>query len=211
MSKREERLLDHEYDGISEYDNPTPGWWHALFLGSIVFSVFYVAFFHSSPLAWTHVDVLEGEKEAYYGRLFKDLGDLKPDEPTMVRLIQDEKWMTFGSSIFAVNCAQCHGSNGAGINGPNLTDNHWINVKAMADVYTIVSEGVGAKGMPAWKNRLGENERILVAAYVATLRGSPKPGREPEGEPIPPWTQPAADATGPLIAQPPSAPVARAR
>ena len=30
----EEELLSHNYDGIQEYDNPIPGWWHMIFLGS---------------------------------------------------------------------------------------------------------------------------------------------------------------------------------
>ena len=36
----EPALLDHEYDGIREYDNPTPGWWVMLFILTIIFSVF---------------------------------------------------------------------------------------------------------------------------------------------------------------------------
>ena len=32
----EERLMDHEYDGIQEYDNPTPGWWNLVFFLSII-------------------------------------------------------------------------------------------------------------------------------------------------------------------------------
>jgi cytochrome c oxidase cbb3-type subunit 3 len=42
--------------------------------------------------------------------------------------------------------------------------------------------------MPAWKTRLHPNEIVLVAAYVASLRGKNLPGpRGPEGEKIPPW------------------------
>lgn len=194
MSRHEERLLDHEYDGISEYDNPTPGWWHFIFLGSVLFSAIYAAFWHSSPMSWTPYEALAADEKAYYGRLFKDLGDLQPDEPTMVKLMADQKWMAFGGSLFAANCSQCHASNGSGITGPNLTDDRWINVKKLADVYAVISEGVGTKGMPAWKNRLGLNERILVSSYVASLRSNPVPGKAPEGEHVDPWT--VASATG---------------
>ena len=31
-----DRLLEHDYDGIKEYDNPLPGWWRAIFWGSAV-------------------------------------------------------------------------------------------------------------------------------------------------------------------------------
>ena len=34
-----DQLLDHEYDGIQEYDNPCPGWWHAIFWLTVLFSV----------------------------------------------------------------------------------------------------------------------------------------------------------------------------
>lgn len=205
MSSHKERLMDHEYDGISEYDNPTPGWWHFFFLGSIAFSAIYAAFFHGSRLSWTPEQVLTSDRQAYYGMLFKELGTLTPDEPTMIRLMTDEKWMAFGSTIFAVNCASCHGVEGGGITGPNLTDDHYLNAKSLADVYKVVNEGVGTKGMPAWQNRLGENERILVASYVASLRGKNIPGgREPQGEVIPPWSSPSAAAPtsgGPLTSR----------
>ncbi|MEK7370666.1 MAG: cbb3-type cytochrome c oxidase N-terminal domain-containing protein, partial [candidate division NC10 bacterium] len=44
-----DRLLDHEYDGIEEYDNPLPGWWVWVFWATIVFSGVYVAFYHVGP------------------------------------------------------------------------------------------------------------------------------------------------------------------
>lgn len=205
MAYREPQLLDHEVDGIREYDNPTPGWWHFFFLGSILFSLIYAAFWHSSPISWSIYDAHTQAQQEYYALLFKELGELQPDEPTMLKLMKDEKWMAFGGTIFAANCAQCHKGDGTGINGPNLTDDNWINVKSLGDIYTVVTEGVGAKGMPTWKTRLGQNERILVSSYVANLRSSPKPGRSPEGETIPPWpadpSAGAANAGVPLARQ----------
>jgi len=188
MSKRREPgLLDHEYDGIREHDNPTPGWWHMLFLGSVAFSIIYVMFWHFSELASTPHTRLARAEQAYFKQLFAELGELKPDEKTMVGLMQDAKWMAFGGALFAANCAQCHGAQGGGINGANLTDDSFINVKSLTDLFRVVNEGVSAKGMPAWNTRFSQNEQILVAAYVATLRGTNKPGRGAEGSPIPPW------------------------
>ena len=33
---------NHEYDGITEYDNPMPGWWKATFWATFVFSLGYL-------------------------------------------------------------------------------------------------------------------------------------------------------------------------
>lgn len=48
MAKNEPRdeLLNHDFDGIQEYDNQLPGWWKNLFYLSIVFAVIYLLYFH---------------------------------------------------------------------------------------------------------------------------------------------------------------------
>ncbi len=40
-SHDEDRLLDHDYDGIQEYDNPMPRWWLYIFWGSIVWAALF--------------------------------------------------------------------------------------------------------------------------------------------------------------------------
>lgn len=189
------RLMDHEYDGIKEYDNPTPGWWHLLFWLTIVFSVLYFYFFTFSPVSWTIQDRWEQAQAAAYARIFGELGDLKPDDQTMLSLKQDEKMMAVARGMFATNCGQCHGRDGGGINGVNLTDDVYKNVRSLGDILQIINVGAANGAMPAWENRLTQNERILLAAYVASLRGTNVPGgRMPEGEAIPPWPVMATDA-----------------
>ena len=54
-----DQLLDHEYDGIQEYDNPCPGWWHAIFWLTVLFSVLYFLFFQVGNNGWTLAECLE--------------------------------------------------------------------------------------------------------------------------------------------------------
>jgi cytochrome c oxidase cbb3-type subunit 3 len=188
------RVLEHEYDGIREFDNPTPGWWHMLFWGSILFSVLYFAFF-SGELGWTPYGRLAAAEARHFERMFGDLGDLEADEQTMLELMAEDRWIVVGRSIFSRNCAQCHKASGGGLNGPNLTDDCWKNVKQMADIYDVVTDGLVAKGMPAWSSMLNKNQRIMVSMYVASLRGSnPSDGIGCDGDRIDPWPEPAAES-----------------
>ncbi len=191
-------LLDHEYDGIREFDNPVPGWMHLIFFGTVVFSVLYFAFFQFSPVAWTVQSTWEAHQAAAYQKVFGTLGELKPDAATLVSLAQDEQMMAVAKGMFVTNCAQCHGKDGGGINGVNLTDDVYKNVKQLADVYTVLTKGAGNGAMPAWQNRISSNERILLASYAATLRNTNVAGgRAAEGTPIDPW--PTASSVPPAV------------
>ncbi len=46
MSKVTNSLIDHDFDGIQEYDNDLPGWWKALFLITIIIAAIYVPYYH---------------------------------------------------------------------------------------------------------------------------------------------------------------------
>lgn len=183
-----ETLGDHTYDGIQEYDNPTPGWWWLIFWGTVVFSVFYFLFFQFSPEAWTNGQEHDAAVARNLRLQFGEIGDLQADEPTLLRFMAEPKWLLVGQNVFAGRCVQCHGARGEGMVGPNLTDDHWKNVRRVQDIASIIENGAAAGAMPGWKHLLHPNEIVLTAAYVASLRGqnlqSPRPA---EGEPIPPW------------------------
>jgi cytochrome c oxidase cbb3-type subunit 3 len=195
MNRQAQQLTDHEYDGIREYDNPTPGWWHAIFLSTVVFSVFYFLFWHTSPLAYSIQEAWQMKQVAEYQRVFGALGDLEPDEPTILKMMGNQQMLQIAQGIFQTNCAACHAKDGGGINGVNLTDDHYKNVKVLTDIFNTISNGAASGAMPTWKNRLSSNERVILAAYIATLRGTkPAVAKAPEGDVIPPW--PPAPAPG---------------
>jgi cytochrome c oxidase cbb3-type subunit 3 len=181
-------LMDHAYDGIREYDNPTPGWWHALFFGTVLFSLFYFVFFTFSPVAWTVQDTWAQRQVAENRKIFGRLGDLSPDAPTFAKVTGDAQLMSVAQGIFVGNCAACHAKDGGGINGVNLCDDYYKNVKTIDDIHNVIAKGAANGAMPAWEQRLSANERVILTAYVASLRGTtPQTPRAPEGEKIPPF------------------------
>lgn len=186
-------LSDHSYDGIQEYDNPTPGWWHLIFLATVMFCFPYVIIYHFNPDVADVPKRLQRVVDGYTEAQFKKLGKLELDEPTLLKAMSDPKWLSVGANVFRANCASCHASEGQGSIGPNMTDDSYINVRTLMDVSKVVIQGAKAGAMPGWRGRLNQNEIVLVSAYVASLRGKNLPGRAAEGEVIPKW--PAAPAT----------------
>lgn len=187
-------ILDHEYDGIREYDNPTPGWWHLIFQGTTLFAIVYFVFFTFSPLAWTPQDQYDAQLAENLRLQFAEIGELEPTEPVMLKYMHDKKWLKVGEMVFAQNCVNCHGADGSGVVGPNLTDDYYKHVKKLEDIPRVIANGAANGAMPAWKTRLHPNEIVLVACYVASLRGRDLPSMSNiKGEIIPPWPKaPAA-------------------
>ena len=70
-----------------------------------------------------------------------------------------------GQAAYAA-CASCHGQNLEGGIGPNLKDAEWIHGGDEASVVKTISEGVAAKGMPAWGPILGPDKVAKVAAFI---------------------------------------------
>jgi len=188
MSERTRDILrEHEYDGIQEYDNPTPGWWNLILIGTFVFSIVYFLYFHMSTISKSVAAVFVEDVAADVKLRFAEIGELKPDAATIVAYTTKAEWVSYGGSVFKAQCVSCHGTEGAGVVGPNLTDNVYKNVKKVEDLARVVSDGAGNGAMPAWKTKLHPNDIVLVSAYVATLRGKNIAGRAAEGDAIPPW------------------------
>ncbi len=189
MSAPQNELTGHEYDGIEEYDNPLPGWWSTVFALSAVFAVFYVVYFHLGEEGLDDISQYDAEAAEVMELRFGQLGTLTADRATLLQYKDDQKWLAAGRAAFQVHCVSCHGKDGGGLVGVNLTDDHYKNITSIEDIVKVIQDGAAGGAMPAWKNRITNvNQLVLTAAYVASLRGTNVAGgKAPEGKPIPAW------------------------
>jgi len=187
-------LTGHSYDGIEEFDNPLPGWWKWLFIATIVFAFPYWAFYHGGASGRTLADSYDRALAANMELQFAEIGEVQANGENVVKFLGRPSWLAFGKTVFKSNCTSCHGEDGGGKVGPNLTDEYYKHIKNVDDFITVMENGAGAGAMPAWKNRLSTNEIVLVSSYVASLRGTNVPGgMAPLGQEIPPWPEPPSE------------------
>jgi len=177
---QENKIMEHDYDGIHELDNPPPRWIMAIFYITIGFAILYGAYYFWLDVG-DHQDAEYAKKSARHDELYKTTS-FSSDE--MVRLT-DPADIEQGKQIFnEMNCFACHGMNGEGnAVGPNLTDDYWIHGCSFQNVFNMIRNGSPAKGMTAFKTQISDDKIQKVASYVFTLRGTNPPNaKAPQGE-----------------------------
>ena len=171
-----EETVGHEFDGITEYDNPMPMWWIGLFLATLIFSAVYLVLYpgiwpsqFGGILNWTSTGELKADQEKH-ARQFQPLFSQYAAK-SIEELQGNPKALAMGKRIFLNNCALCHGSDAGGTFGfPNLTDKDALWGNTAHDIETTVLEGRNGQ-MMAWGPVLGEKGVRDVASYVRSLSG----------------------------------------
>ena len=175
-----DRLIEHSYDGIQEYDNPMPQWWVTTFWITIVFSVIYYLNPGNTGLGRGREAEYAADMAAFRKAHPVNTGGGNAAQLLAVAARPDE--VAEGARVYAGKCAACHAADGGGNIGPNLADDAWVHGGTIDAIYATVNNGVLAKGMPAWGKLLKDDEMREVVAYVWTLHGtSPAKPKAPQG------------------------------
>lgn len=104
------------------------------------------------------------------------------DAETILFEITKEDSKEKGFAIFRTYCFTCHGSNGEGDVGPNLTDAFWKNGGTNENIAETIFNGVKGKPMPPWKSVLTSSEIGQLVAYIISIQGTnPQNAKAPEG------------------------------
>ena len=104
-----------------------------------------------------------------------------PAVPFTARFMQnplpdDNATIDAGRTTFQANCAICHGPRGLG-DGPAAFTlsprpvNLQVHVPqhATGEIFYWISEGVAGTGMPAWKDKLSDEQRWQIVRYLQAL------------------------------------------
>lgn len=107
----------------------------------------------------------------------------------------DPAIITRGEKIFAQNCSvgYCHGMGGAAGHGPRLRGRSLPKDY----LFKVTREGIPSSAMPAWKDRLKEEDIRAVVEYVTSLASATE--SVPAANPMPAGAGPATlpDFNGP--------------
>ena len=186
MDKTQEaELMDHNYDGIQEYDNPIPNWWMITFLGTIIFAFIY----------WIHYEFGGGPSmKTELAAAMATIDAQKASAPKVVLSETDieEKLKDQGLvteeivASYKTMCAACHGNDLQGMIGPNLTDAFWMHGKGIGkDIIQAIKEGVPEKGMPPWGPVLSDDQIMALTAYILSKQDSnPAGAKPPQGDKV---------------------------
>jgi cytochrome c oxidase cbb3-type subunit III len=124
--------------------------------------------------------------------VFPGTGTLPPLDPRATQYERNASAIAEGQRLYNwMNCSGCHFHGGGGM-GVALMDGKWRYGGRIDQIVASIAEG-RPNGMPAWRDRLTEQQMWQIAAYVRTLSGqAPKDvvsARTDETSSTPPATQ----------------------
>lgn len=183
MTPKRDELLNHEADGIREFDNALPRWWLYGFYVTIAFAVVYLVNYHVLPRPLVGRATLAAEYADDVAR--HEVVKTGPaDGGAPVVALTDAASLDAGRQIFEGStnvCFSCHRADLGGLVGPNLTDDYWLHGCSPAQLVANVKSGFPAKGMLPFGTgqKLTDEQVLQVVSFVISKHGSrpanPKP------------------------------------
>ncbi|MGJ3263573.1 MAG: cytochrome-c oxidase, cbb3-type subunit III [Salinarimonas sp.] len=186
----------HEWDGITELNNPLPRWWLWLFYVTIAFSAIYVLLYPAIPLVSTATGGILGWNSR--SAVVQDLerldasrgGDIAALRDVELASIEENPQLlafaqAYGRAAFGDNCSACHGAGGGGATGfPNLVDDDWLWGGSLDAIQHTITYGIRSTpldtrfgDMPAFVREgwFGREDAIVLSDYVRHIAGLETP------------------------------------
>jgi cytochrome c oxidase cbb3-type subunit 3 len=186
------KTTGHVWDGIKELNTPLPSWWLYVLYATIIWGIGYWIVYPAWPMVndytrgvfgySSRADVTEQLQQAAAARA-QQTGQLT--QLSVEQISADPQLLNYaiagGRSVFAVNCAPCHGAGGQGGHGyPVLADDDWLWGGDLANIERTIRYGIRGASAEARQSEMpkfGADELLTAAqiadvtAYVLSLSG----------------------------------------
>jgi cytochrome c oxidase cbb3-type subunit III len=175
----------HVWDGIKELNTPLPSWWLYVLYATIVWAFGYWVVYPAWPMVSDYTrglfgyssraDVTEQLQQAAAARAqqTEQLTRLSVDQ-----IVADPQLLNYaiagGRSVFAVNCAPCHGAGGQGGHGyPVLADDDWLWGGDLANIERTIRYGIRSTSSETRQSEMPKFgvDQLLTAAQIADVAG----------------------------------------
>lgn len=159
----------HDYDGIQYREEKcSPGIFRLLFTVLVVWGVAFMGFYLFS--GWSSQSEADAAK--------KVIDDKKQTSHKTVEANaavpggsghKVEEYIAAGKKLYGNLCASCHGENGKGTVGPDLTVSKYKYGKSRLDLAKSISEG-RPNGMPGFNSQINHEQVESLVEYVMSLK-----------------------------------------
>ena len=179
----------HDFDGIIENRVTTPPvYFNVLFYGLIIWGVLFSAYYIFSD--WSSEQEFNAEMSAYQQRQMTaeeqaaqsaETGQEPEKAGAAAAADGEEQKQIDAAGLYANHCAMCHGAEGEGGIGPDLTDPNYIYGRSQEKVAASIRDG-RPNGMPGFEQKLEKAEVMALTDYVLALGEAPaeETSAEPE-------------------------------
>jgi len=153
---------EHEYDGITELDNPPPRWLIYLLYATVFIAAFYLFHYH----VYKQGDLQTAEYENEMKSFAK--ADTAGKQAVAIKIASDPASREAGKKLYVTKtCSSCHGEKGEGNQiGPSLIDSLWIYGSQPENVFATIKKGVPQKGMAQFENLMSDEEILQTMSYI---------------------------------------------
>lgn len=191
MTRKRDELLDHEADGIREFDNDLPRWWLYGFYFTIAFAALYLVNYHllAEPFLGGKTVVAEYNAEVAAANAARPTPPAPPAGApgtagaggATLAALTDADSLAKGKALFESQtnpCMACHRPDLGGLVGPNLTDEYWLHGCTAGAIVQSIRVGYPTKGMLPFGGgpALTDDQMLQLASYILSKRGSNPPG-----------------------------------
>ena len=160
----------HDYDGIKyREEKSSPGVFRILFIVLAVWGVMYMGYYLFS--GWSSQAEADAARKARDDKRQAAHQASEASGAPKAEAGSDkvEAYIAAGKQLYANLCAACHGENGKGTVGPDLTASRYKYGKARLEIAKSIGEG-RPNGMPSFSAQINHEQVESLVEYVLSLK-----------------------------------------